>query len=47
MAAVIHELHYSLQGNRKTREGEQHPDHDAQFAYINTQAQEALYAGTR
>jgi Rhodopirellula transposase DDE domain len=28
---------YSLQGNRKTKEGDSHPDRDAQFAHINTQ----------
>lgn len=28
-------LGYSLQANRKTREGASHPDRDAQFAYIN------------
>jgi len=28
---------YSLQANRKTREGPQHPDRDAQFRYINEQ----------
>ena len=28
-------LGYSLQGNAKTIEGEQHPDRDAQFRYIN------------
>jgi transposase len=27
---------YSLQANRKTREGTAHPDRDAQFRYINT-----------
>ncbi len=26
---------YSLQGNRKTREGDSHPDRNAQFEYIN------------
>ena len=26
---------YSLQSNRKTREGASHPDRDAQFEYIN------------
>jgi transposase len=30
---------YSLQGNRKTREGQSHPDRDAQFCYINRQVQ--------
>ena len=28
---------YSLQANRKTREGRAHPDRDAQFRYINQQ----------
>jgi len=28
---------YSLQANRKTREGSTHPDRDAQFRYINQQ----------
>jgi hypothetical protein len=28
---------YSLQANRKTREGDSHPDRNAQFAYINEQ----------
>jgi hypothetical protein len=32
---LLHELHYSLQGNAKVREGAQHPDRDAQFRYIN------------
>ncbi len=31
-------LHDSLQGNRKTREGGDHPDRDAQFAHINATA---------
>src|SRR5207237_7914831 len=33
---------YSLQGNRKTTEGDSHPDRDAQFGYINTQVTAAL-----
>jgi transposase len=45
VATLLKELQYSLQSTRKTREGEQHPDRDAQFAYINQQAQEALAAG--
>lgn len=32
------DLGYSLQGNRKTREGENHKDRDQQFAYINVRA---------
>lgn len=30
-----HELGFSLQANRKTKEGSSHPDRDAQFRYIN------------
>ena len=35
VAEALRELRYSLQGNRKTREGGAHPDRDAQFAHIN------------
>jgi hypothetical protein len=35
VAALLHELHYSLQGNRKTKEGSRNPDRNAQFEYIN------------
>ena len=31
---MLRELDYSLQGNRKTREGHQHPDRDGQFRHI-------------
>jgi hypothetical protein len=34
VAALLHQLGYSLQGNVKTREGRQHPDRDAQFRYL-------------
>jgi len=33
---------FSLQGNRKTREGGKHPDRDAQFGHINTSVTAAL-----
>ncbi len=33
---------FSLQGNRKTREGGNHPDRDAQFGHINTSVKAAL-----
>src|SRR3954468_17211620 len=33
---------FSLQGNRKTREGSEHPDRDAQFGHINTSVTTAL-----
>ena len=32
--SMLRELDYSLQGNRKTREGAQHPDRDGQFRHI-------------
>jgi Rhodopirellula transposase DDE domain len=36
---------YSLQANKKTREGAQHPDRDAQFQHINETVSEAIKAG--
>ena len=36
---------YSLQANKKTREGAQHPDRDAQFEHINQTVAEAIAAG--
>jgi hypothetical protein len=40
---ILHELHYSLQANRKTSEGKKdHPDRDDQFHYINDQAKAFL-----
>lgn len=35
VAQLLYEMDYSLQANRKTREGTNHPDRDAQFLYIN------------
>ena len=35
VADLLHELGYSLQSNRKTREGTTHPDRNAQFEHIN------------
>jgi hypothetical protein len=35
VAALLKEADYSLQGNRKTREGGNHADRDAQFQHIN------------
>jgi hypothetical protein len=35
VATLLHEAGYSLQANRKTREGLAHPDRNAQFEYIN------------
>jgi hypothetical protein len=31
---LLQDMGFSLQGNRKTREGDNHPDRDAQFAYL-------------
>jgi len=45
VAALLKEEHYSLQANRKTKEGSSHPDRDAQFGYINQQAVAALKEG--
>ena len=39
MAELLHELDYSLQANRKTREGSSHPDRNAQFEHINRRIQ--------
>ncbi len=39
---LLNEAGYSLQANRKTTEGDSHPDRDAQFGYINTQVSTAL-----
>jgi hypothetical protein len=42
---LLHKMGYSLQANRKTLEGTEHPDRDAQFQYINGQVQAALEGG--
>jgi len=41
---LLHEMGYSLQGNRKAVEGKQHPDRNAQFEYLNARVQEAMDA---
>jgi hypothetical protein len=45
VAQFLREMDYSLQGNRKTEEGTDHPDRDAQFQYINDHVRRALAAG--
>src|SRR5947209_14638849 len=45
VATLLHELGYSLQATRKTLEGGDHPDRDAQFAHINARVQDRLAAG--
>lgn len=44
VAQLLRQMDYSLQGNRKTEEGDDHPDRDAQFQYINEQVRKALAA---
>jgi hypothetical protein len=44
VAQLLRQMDYSLQGNRKTEEGDDHPDRDAQFLYINDQVRRALAA---
>jgi len=39
VAGLLQQLGYSLQSNRKTKEGSNHPDRDTQFEFINTQVQ--------
>jgi hypothetical protein len=45
VAQLLHGQGYSLQGNRKTEEGDDHPDRDAQFRFINTQVKRILAKG--
>ena len=46
VAQLLHDQDYSLQGNRKTEEGEDHPDRDAQFRHINARVKASLANGT-
>ena len=45
VSELLHGLGYSLQANRKTHEGGEHPDRDGQFEHINAQAAAFLAAG--
>jgi len=42
---LLQEQGYSLQANRKTREGKQHPDRDAQFVHIAEKSKQFMAAG--
>jgi hypothetical protein len=42
VAQILHDQGYSLQGNRKTEEGDEHPDRDAQFRHINAAVKQYL-----
>jgi hypothetical protein len=45
LARLLGQLEYSLQAPRKVLEGGDHPERDAQFAYLNEQVTTALAAG--
>jgi Rhodopirellula transposase DDE domain len=45
VARILRDQNYSLQSNRKTEEGADHPDRDAQFRHINAQVKRALATG--
>ncbi len=45
VAELLHRQKYSLQANRKTKEGSSHPDRNAQFEHINTKAEQFLQLG--
>jgi len=45
VGALLKDMGYGLQGNRKTLEGSAHPDRNAQFEFINQKADAALLAG--
>ena len=45
VAELLVQQGYTLQANRKTREGSQHPDRDAQFHYLNDQIHGAQQRG--
>ena len=44
VAQLLKAMEYSLQGTRKTVEGKQHPDRDAQFRFINEEVRKAIRA---
>jgi len=44
-AHLLRDAGYSLQGNRKVREGTSHPDRDAQFEHINRRVRQQMRRG--
>ncbi len=42
---LLHEMGYSLQGNRKVREGRNHPDRNEQFERISRKARHRMSRG--
>jgi len=45
VAQLLHDQNFSLQGTRKTEEGADHPDRDAQFRHISATVKRALKEG--
>jgi transposase len=45
VAGLLHQMGYSLQANTKTLEGNQHPDRNGQFEYVNARAKSFLEQG--
>ena len=45
VAEILKEMGYSLQGTRKSLEGKDHPDRNAQFEYLNQQVKDFQDAG--
>jgi hypothetical protein len=45
VSQILRDLKYSLQGNRKTEEGADHPDRDAQFRHISAEVKKYLRQG--
>ena len=45
LSRLLHELGYSLQSVRKSREGTSHPDRNAPFEHINAKADDFLERG--
>jgi hypothetical protein len=45
VSKLLQELSYSCQANRKTREGSNNPDRNAQFEHVNATVQAAIAAG--
>ena len=45
VAQLLRQMDFSLQSNRKTEEGADHPDRAAQFRHINSSVRRALAAG--
>jgi hypothetical protein len=42
VAQILRSMNYSLQGNRKTEEGDDHPDRDEQFRHINNKVRRMM-----